>query len=131
VNFLQLLLLLRLADIATAMTNRVRSTDGFTEIIGTTTREDVVVKVTWYWLTHMVAMVVLSLAFFATAVVFTSEKSRVVWKSSSLAFLMHGLADFDHAQLEHESLHDMSKAAKGLWARLDTDDQGSLKLVKC
>lgn len=121
---------LTLADIATAMTNRVRSTDGSIDIVGTATREDIIVKVTWYWLIYMVAMVGLSLAFFVTAVIFASEKSKVVWKSSSLAVLMHGLAGFDRSELEHETLHDMGTAAKDLWVQLEMDEQGSLRLVK-
>jgi hypothetical protein len=121
---------LTLANIATAMTNHIRSTDGHVNINGTSTRVDTVIKVTWFWLTYLAAMVGLSLAFFVTAVVFASEKSRVVWKSSSLAVLMHGPEGFDRAELDHRSVEDMGKSAKGLWARLEMDDQGSLRLVR-
>ncbi|KAK4507118.1 hypothetical protein PRZ48_000852 [Zasmidium cellare] len=121
---------LTLADIATAMTNRVRLTNGYVNVDGTSTRTETVIKVTWYWLIYMVAMVGLSLTFFVTAVVFASEKSKVVWKSSSLAVLMHGLEGFDRAELDHRSIDDMSKTAKDLWAQLETDGEGSLRLVR-
>jgi hypothetical protein len=121
---------LTLADIATAMTNHIRSTDGHVNINGASTRIDTVIKVTWFWLIYLAAMVGLSLAFFVTAVIFASEKSRVVWKSSSLAVLMHGPEGFDRAELDHRSVEDMGKNAKGLWARLEMDDQGSLRLVR-
>ena len=75
-------------------------------------------------------MVGLSLAFFVTAVVFASEKSKAVWKSSSLAVLIHGPEGFDRAELDHVSIEDMSKNAKGLRAQLEMDDQGSLRLVR-
>lgn len=119
-----------LVDIATAMTNHIRSMDGHVNINGTSARIDTVVQVTWFWLIYLAAMVVLSLAFFVAAVVFASEKSRVVWKSSSLAVLMHGPKGFDRAELGHRSIEDMGENAKGLWARLEMDDQGSLRLVR-
>jgi hypothetical protein len=75
-------------------------------------------------------MVTLSLAFFVTAVVFASEKSKVIWKSSSLAVLMHGPEGFNRAELDHESVEEMGKNAKGMWAQLEVDDQGSLRLVR-
>lgn len=43
----------------------------------------------------IVIMVALSLIFFITIVVFSSEKSRLVRKSSDSAVLMHGLSSFD------------------------------------
>jgi hypothetical protein len=121
---------LTLADITTAMTNRIRGTDGFVNVDGTSSSVHTVIKVTWYWLIYMVVMVLLSLTFFVTAMVFASEKSQVVWKSSTLAVLMHGLEGFDRSQLEHRSLNEMSKEAKGLWAQLREDDDGNLKLFQ-
>jgi hypothetical protein len=121
---------LTLADIAKSMTNHVRLTDGHVSINGTSTRIDTVIKVTWFWLIYLIAMVGLSLTFFMTAVVFASEKSKVVWKSSSLAVLMHGPEEFDRAELAHDSVEDMTKNAKGMWAQLEMDDRGILRLVR-
>lgn len=121
---------LTLADIAKSTTNHIRMADGHVNINGTSTRTDTVIKVTWFWLVYLGAMVVLSLTFFVTVVVFASEKSKVVWKPSSLAVLMHGPEGFDRVELDHGSAKDMSKQAKGLWAQLETDDQGSLRLVR-
>ena len=84
----------------------------------------------WYWLIYMVAMVIFSLMFFVTAMVFTSEKSKAVWKSSSLAVLMHGSEGFDGTQLDHRSLSEMSKAAENLCAQLREDDEGNLRLAQ-
>lgn len=121
---------LTLADIATAMTNRVRLADGHVDVEGSSTANHTVIKVVWYWLICMVAMVLLSLTFFVTAMVFASEKSEVVWKSSSLAVLMHGLEGFDRSQLDHRSTSEMGTAAKEFWAQLKEDDEGSLKLLQ-
>lgn len=92
------------------MTIRVQLADGHVNINGSSTRNHTIIKVTWYWLIYMVAMVLISLAFFVTAMMFSSEKSEVVWKSSSLAVLMHGLEDFDQTQLDHKSM----SGSKGL-----------------
>lgn len=119
-----------LADVTTAMTNRIRLTDGYENIDGDSTSVHTVIKVTWYWLIYMVAMVFFSLAFFVTAMVFSSERSKAVWKSSSLAVLMHGLEGFDGTQIDHRSLSEMSKAAEKLWAQLKEDDEGNLRLVQ-
>lgn len=119
-----------LVDITTAMTNRIRLTEGYENIDGTSTSVHTVIKVTWYWLIYMAAMVFFSLVFFVTAMVFTSEKSKAVRKSSSLAVLMHGLEGFDGTQLDHRSLSEMSKAAEKLWAQLIEDDEGNLSLVQ-
>jgi hypothetical protein len=119
-----------LADVTTAMTNRIRLTDGYEDIDGNSTSVHTVIKVTWYWLIYMVAMVVFSLAFFVTAMVFSSERSKAVWKSSSLAVLMHGLEGFDGTQIDHRSLSEMSNAAEELWAQLKEDDEGNLRLVQ-
>lgn len=121
---------MKLVDITTAMKNRVRLTEGYENIDGTSTSVHTVINVTWYWLIYMVAMVFFSLVFFVTAMIFTSEKSKAVWKSSSLAVLMHGLESFDETQLDHRSLSEMSKAAEKLWAQLKEDDKGNLKLVQ-
>jgi hypothetical protein len=121
---------LTLTDITTAMTNRIRLTEGYENIDGNSTSVHTVIKVSWYWLIYMVAMVLFSLVFFTTAMTFASEKSKAVWKSSSLAVLMHGLDGFDGTQLDHRSLTEMSKAAKDLWAQLKEDDEGNLKLVQ-
>jgi len=121
---------LTMADIAAAMTTRVRLADGHVNVTGSSTTSYTAIVVNWYWLVYMVAMVLLSLAFFVTAMVFASEKSEVVWKSSILAVLMHGLQGFDRSQLEHRTLNEMSKEAKELWAQLREDDAGSLKLVQ-
>ena len=121
---------LTLADITTAMTNRIRLTKGYENIDGNSTSVHTVIKVTWYWLIYMVAMVLFSLAFFVAAMVFSSERSKAVWKSSSLAVLMHGLGGFDGTQLDYRSLTEMSKEAEKLWAQLKEDDEGNLKLVQ-
>ena len=118
------------ANITTAMTNRVRLTDGYENIDGNSTSIHTLINVTWYWLIYILAIVIFSLVFFVTAMVFSSERSKAVWKSSSLAVLMHGLEGFDGTQLDYRSLTEMSKEAEKLWAQLKEDDEGNLKLVQ-
>ena len=63
--------------------------------------------------------------------IFSMEKSRVVWKSSSLAMLFHGFSsDFDTKEnLNVTSLDEMNDAAKGIRVRLAHDDGGRLMLT--
>lgn len=118
------------ADTATRMTNRIREAIGSETVRGLTAKATTIITVQWYWLISMGSMVVLRVLFFVTAVVFSNEKNRVIWKSSSLAVSYHGLDGFAPAELDDQSITDMRSGARTLEAKLEVNDEGFLRLIR-
>ena len=75
-------------------------------------------------------MVLLSVIFLIATSIFSAEKNGVVWKSSSLAVLFHGLEGWSEQDARPRTLRGMELSAKEMWAKLQEDDRGELKLKR-
>ncbi|KAF2167532.1 hypothetical protein M409DRAFT_22339 [Zasmidium cellare ATCC 36951] len=114
-------------NIATSVTNQMRSSYASTNITGTVTQTVVYVHVVWPWLIYSITMTLLAAALLGATMWLSSGKDKLVWKSSSLATLFHGLPD---GQADGRMLRrvTMEKAAGLMLARLETDEVGAVKL---
>ncbi|KAK4987298.1 hypothetical protein LTR50_004724 [Elasticomyces elasticus] len=102
-----------ISNLALSVSNHIRLTDTAQvskRYAGTAWAPVVYVKVRWAYLTFPIAMVVLSIAFWASSVVETLRSPAKPWKSSALAVL--------YARLDQEL---QNEAANGL---LEEDDLG-------
>lgn len=80
--------------IAMSMTNHMRNTaDTKSAAVGTAFRMQTIVRARWLWATFPVVLLALTVAFLLATVLVTFRNKVPIWKSSSLASLLHGLDD--------------------------------------
>ena len=116
-----------LDNIAVSVTNQMRSGSDSTNVTGTATYPNVYIEVIWPWFIYSAALTVSAAALLALTIWLCSGHDKVVWKSSSLALLFHGLPDgrSDGRILDAAA---METAAKEIWAKLSADEAGGVKL---
>ncbi|KXT07967.1 hypothetical protein AC579_8598 [Pseudocercospora musae] len=114
-----------LDNIATRMTNALRQGPNSTAVLGEVHYLSTHIKVNWPWLSYPAVLVFLTVVFLILTTVFSAEKSQVAWKSSSLAVLFHGPADFESPDKTTQS---MTAAARLMAVQLQPDENGYLRL---
>ena len=114
-------------NIALSVTNSMRSSLGSTNVTGTVEETVVYIQVVWPWLIYSAALIIAAVALLGSTIWLSHGNDKLVWKSSSLALLFHGLPDgeIDGMIL---STAKMEKMADGIWARLSEDETGNVKL---
>jgi len=112
-----------LERICTSMSSHIRSlADGRVAVKGSAHSMQTIVRARWLWAVFPVALLLLTFVFMASAVVLSTAKSVPVWKSSSLAALLHGL-DGDACQvLSANRLDEMEGNAAVCVVQLGRDD---------
>ncbi|KAL9106213.1 MAG: hypothetical protein Q9227_008746 [Pyrenula ochraceoflavens] len=100
-------------------------------VLGTVTRYETCVKVKWEWITFPVALLVLTLVFFAGMVVQTRPKDETSahdYKTSALALMFHGLEPQTVAKGvsvgRSGSAAALERQARGIFVRLGTSEKG-------
>lgn len=61
---------------------------------------------------------------------FSAERSRAVWKSSSIATLFHGLQGWDKDDLMRDRVGEIESDAKSMRVKLQRDEAGHLVLLR-
>ena len=116
--------------VATSMTNQTRQGPNATQAHGTALAPEVYIHVSWLWLIFPTALVLLSVAFLTVTAGFSAGERQVVWKSSTLASLFHGI----HGRKEEAKLRSatsMRQAAEEIYVLLRDDDEGHVALLPC
>ena len=113
-------------DLATSLTNQIRNGPNSTLIQGTLMLSTTFVHVNWPWLIYPGSLSVLAAVFLIVSIFFSRERERLVWKSSTLALLFHGLHGWDAQDLDVRDAKDMELLSKEMCARLAEDDTGRL-----
>lgn len=62
--------------------------------------------------------------------VFSAERSRAVWKSSSIATLFHGLQGWPKDDLMEDRVEKIEESAKNMRVKLQRDRDGHLALLR-
>jgi hypothetical protein len=94
---------------------------------GSVFRVETCISVRWAYLAFPAALVLLTLAFFVAVLVETThQRSRLDWKSSSLALLFHGLdpETGDALRAPPETSSEMKRAAERIKVRFKRTDRG-------
>lgn len=80
--------------IAMGMTNHMRnSADKASAAAGTASEAKTIVRARWMWAIFPVALLTMTIGFLLSTVVVSVRTQTPIWKSSSLASLLHGLDD--------------------------------------
>lgn len=116
-------------NIAEAMTRQLYISNSSSQQPGHAYVEEVFVVVRWEWAVLPTILVLLGLIFLAGNVWINNRDGVFLWKSSLLPLLFHGLDGFDAETLDVNENSEMSETATSMYARLDTNETGSTKLV--
>lgn len=126
---------LRIENLAISMTNNIREQNNSVSgpAKGTTWKSETYVHVRWRWFIFPSALLVLSLLFLLGAIVETSSRKVMVWKSNNVALLFHGrdlqLQDALH-RIPVNTLSQMSEHAKHVMVDLVQTPGEDWKLVQ-
>lgn len=115
------------ANIATSMTNAIRTTGNSTSTLGQTITSELYIYVHWWWLALPLATFVLATALLVVLILLTERQRGPLWKESALALLFHGLEGLDVDKLDMYTPASMDEAAKSLRVKLRRND--GLKFV--
>ena len=117
-------------NIADSLTNWIRASSNGTSSIGDAWEQRAYVHVSWAWLALPAAIVALTTVFLVASIIFSLEKSQLVWKSSALALLFHRLQGWGEMELNKRTQKDMEEAAKDWRVHLIDDSEGNMSFVK-
>ncbi|KAL9625452.1 MAG: hypothetical protein Q9160_000515 [Pyrenula sp. 1 TL-2023] len=131
-----------LESLANSMSDRIRSSANATQIRGTAYQSVTFIHVRWAWLALPVALITCACVLLVLMITLTSKPDSLLWKSSSLALLFHGLEHQRAASApaengpKHErwatsTLSEMEDTATKLRVQLLRDgSKGDLRLVR-
>ncbi|KAF7196550.1 hypothetical protein HII31_01920 [Pseudocercospora fuligena] len=117
-------------DVATALSNAMRQGPNSTWVSGYAQVPATVAHVRWPWFTLPASLVLLGIAFLGTAIAFSSEDGKFVWKSSILATVYHRLEGFTADEMDVRSIVEMEESARGMRVVLAEDIDGKVSLCK-
>jgi hypothetical protein len=127
-------------NLAISMSNHIRNTGGSSTLTssnntsttakGTGLGMETYVHVRWAWLTLPVACVVSTLFFLISVILQTRRQGTLVWKSSVLAYLFHGLDRTSVRETSAEQVTEMTGAAAQVKVRLERDGDAIWKLLR-
>lgn len=112
------------------MSKTIRQGPNVTWIDGTSQLPATRVHVRWQWIALPLTLTVFSIVLLGVAIERSEGAGKVIWKSSILATLFHGVQGWDAKELDHRSLSEMEKAAKGMNVALTSGTDGALLLCR-
>ena len=107
--------------IAESMTEAMRTGPNSTAYLGQTYVEKTIVKIRWAWLAYPIVLTLLSMVLLLIVILQTKQLDVIVWKSSSLALLMHRLSGWEMADGAVSSERDLHRVMGKIRARLCND----------
>jgi len=116
-----------LDKIAESLTNRMRSSVTSSNVTGTVHNVVVHIEVVWPWLIYPVALSICTATVLGATMWLAHSSDKMIWKSSSLALLFHGLDEVSTKERLLE-ISVMETVAESVWAKLSRDEEGNAKL---
>ena len=97
--------------LAMSMTNNVRKQNSSESapVLGTTWKDETYIRVRWRWFSFPIALVGLSFIFLTGAMLETSRRQVLVWKSNNLAILFHGRGLILNGPLQKLQINEVSR----------------------
>jgi hypothetical protein len=90
-----------ISNVSTSMTNNMHSAyTNTTTVFSTTYRQQTYVRVRWPWLVLPTGAILFGIAFLILTIMHTAQSRTLLWKSSSLALLLHGI----NSEFEEENV---------------------------
>ena len=116
-----------LDSVAASFTTQLRSGLGSSNVTGQVSYPVTYVRVVWPWLIYPAALTIIAAVLLMVTI--SASREKIVWKSSSLALLFHGIPERDvNASLVEKSR--MEETADRMWAQLALDEDQNLRLSK-
>ena len=115
--------------IATSLTTQMRQQNS-TNVYGEAWAPSAFVHVRWSWLIYQAARIVFACLFLAMTVIFSTEKDKLILKSSSIALLFHGMQVDDADRLDSLDMETMEARARKMQVVLAEDDKGGISFVR-
>lgn len=116
--------------VAASLTTHLRSETAMTAVEGHAASDKTFVHVIWPWLILPAILVFCAALFLIFCVLFSAQEDALVWKSSPLALLFHGLHGWEERELKYSRLRSMEEKARGMEARLESDEKGNIRLLR-
>lgn len=98
--------------------------------VGAALRSETYIRVEWPWLIMPTMLVIIGIAFLVLSLIQTSLNGTVLWKSSTIAPLFHGLEGYTGRELNLQGRRHMEAAAEGMQVQLKPDDDGKMRFVR-
>jgi hypothetical protein len=112
-------------------TNNMSSTNNTSNMAkGTALAMETYVRVRWAWLTLPVMCVISALFLVVSVILETKKQDAMVWKSSVLAYLFHGLEKTSVEGTIRTEISEMADTAKKVKVRIGRDAEGTWRLVR-
>ena len=97
--------------------------EGHRRTRATSVQRNVIYRVTpivvnWLWRIHPAALTLHTGPFIVATFLFSTGRSDIVWKSSTLAVLFHGLQGWNDDELTARTIPEMEKASTTMQAQL-------------
>ena len=114
------------ARLAASLTEQIRMEFGFANAsVGLALDRETYVLVRWEWLALPMGVFVLAVGLLVATVVVNGRTRTVIWKSSSVALLMHRLEGWSGGDLVRpRNVGEMNAFAAGAWATLMGGQEG-------
>lgn len=110
-----------LDNIALSVTNQIRSAIYSTNITGRVMYPTVFIEVVWAWYVLPIVLTISAAFLLVVTICLSSGRRAVVWKSSSLALLFHGISGIESDE-RPEEVEGMKEKAKQMTVNLCKDD---------
>lgn len=118
------------SNLARSMTNRVRLGQNTTAVHGTTYNDVTFIHVRWIWLSLPALVVLLANGLLLGSILLNRQRRVVLWKSSSLALLFHGLDGWQRDELDVDRIGQIERKAKNMQVQFQRNRNDELRFVK-
>lgn len=124
----------RIANLATSMTNDIRSqsNDSCGSVSGTAWVPESYVQVRWWWFSYPLIIATLSLIFLISSVIETARCKLMVWKSNNLIILFLGrklVLDQTLRELSSNELSEVNEQIQDIKTQLSQTDDRTWQLT--
>jgi hypothetical protein len=119
------------SNLARSMTNRVRLSQNTTAVHGITYNDVTFIHVRWMWLSLPALVVLLANGLLVGSILLNRQRRVVLWKSSTLALLFHGLDGWHRDELDVDRASQIERKAKSMHAQFQRNCNEELRFVKC
>jgi hypothetical protein len=107
------------AQLAEGITAQIRIADGSLPVPGHALTDETFVRVRWEWMALPLAVLAATAALLAVTICHNRGGTARIWKSSSIALLVHPLQGCDQHEAQLSSLETMEEFARGVKVQLE------------
>ena len=119
-----------MSAIADSMTNYIRNGQNSTSVYGQAYQPQTFILVHWPWLILPVVLVFFALVLLSISIALNRQRQALLWKSSSLPLLFHGMNDTWVGSGKLDVLADMEHSAKQMRMKLRRNSADNMQFIR-